>query len=140
MFPRSRLFLKGFWKIYWRRHEQPRPVMRFPKAMDAMFAAPKTEEEHKIHAFTATHDAERTTSTEQALIKQPKRQAGAELSFITKVCGPTWCLVWPMLAIRGSPDNSHVQGCVASVSPKTPRYQPPNVRPSCSGALRWPAQ
>ncbi|MDQ8034215.1 MAG: SOS response-associated peptidase family protein [Bordetella sp.] len=85
MFPRSKLSLKGFWEIYWRRREQPKPAMRFSKAMDAMFAKPQTDEEHKIHALIEEYNAELTTATEQGLFKQRKRLADAERTLTTKV-------------------------------------------------------
>ncbi|PZQ76827.1 MAG: hypothetical protein DI563_05925 [Variovorax paradoxus] len=85
MFPSSKLSLKGFWEIYWKRREQPRPVMRFPKAMDAMFASPQTDEEHRIGALIDEYNANQTTTTEQALFKQRKRLVDAERTLATKV-------------------------------------------------------
>lgn len=36
LLPSSKLSLKDFWEIHGKRREQPKPVMRFPKTMDAM--------------------------------------------------------------------------------------------------------
>lgn len=67
-------------------YEERRDVtkMKIPRAVDAWFSAPVTEEEKQIHALIASHDAAAATTLEQELFKQKKRLADAERTLLTK--------------------------------------------------------
>ena len=84
LFPKSRLALKAFFELYWRRKQQPRPPMRTPGVMDALFAHPRTPEEREIHALIAEFDAGQVAALEQDLFKQRKRLADAERALQAK--------------------------------------------------------
>ena len=84
LFPKSRLALKAFFELYWRRKQQPRPPMRTPGVMDALFAHPRTPEERELHALIAEFDAGQVAALEQDLFKQRKRLADAERALQAK--------------------------------------------------------
>lgn len=52
--------LGEFYEIYYRRQEGAK--VKIPKAMDAAFYAPKTDEERKIKALIDAYDAEHASS------------------------------------------------------------------------------
>lgn len=85
LFPRSRLALKAFFDLYWRRRQQPKPPMRTPRVMDAQFTHPHSPEEREIHALIAEFDASQVSALEQDLFAQRKRLADAERALQTKV-------------------------------------------------------
>ncbi|KGM55995.1 hypothetical protein N800_10235 [Lysobacter daejeonensis GH1-9] len=74
--------LKEFVKRYADRHGGGH--FRFPKAMDAAFANPKTPEEREIHDLILAYDAAQVAKLEQELFKQKKRLADAERTLQTK--------------------------------------------------------
>ncbi|KFN44422.1 SOS response-associated peptidase family protein [Arenimonas oryziterrae] len=71
-----------FVRLYWDREGQPK--LRIPKAMDASFSAPETEQARRIAAMIARFDGEQTTRFEQDVFKQKKRLADAERVLQTK--------------------------------------------------------
>ena len=83
LFPKSRLALKDFFELYWRK-KAGKPVVRTPRAMDVQFADPHTQDEHAIHDLIAAHDAAQVIAIEQDLFKQRKRQADAIRSLQAK--------------------------------------------------------
>jgi len=85
LFPKSRLALKAFFELYWRRRQQPKPPMRTPRVMDALFTHPHSPEEREIHSLIAEFDAGQVFTLEQDLFAQRKRLADAERALQTKV-------------------------------------------------------
>lgn len=74
--------IKQFVRLYWTR-SQGAPI-KIPKAMDAAFSEPETDEERQIKAMIDAHDASQATRLEQELFKQRKRLADAERTLRTK--------------------------------------------------------
>jgi putative SOS response-associated peptidase YedK len=65
-----------FVRLYWNRGQGAK--LKIPKAMDAAFADPQTEDERQIAALIAQHDREQASLLEQEVFKQRKRLADAE--------------------------------------------------------------
>ena len=74
--------IKEFVRLYWMRSQGAK--VKIPKAMDAAFADPQTDEERQIKAMIDAFDAQQTTTLEQELFKQRKRLADAERTLQTK--------------------------------------------------------
>lgn len=80
----SRLDIKAFYELYWRRKKKQGPLLKIPKAMDAWFAQPRSDEEREIKALIDEFNGEQATSFEQELFRQRKRLADAERTLQTK--------------------------------------------------------
>ena len=65
-----------FVRLYWNRGQGAK--LKIPKAMDAAFADPQTEDERRIAALIAQYDREQASLLEQEVFKQRKRLADAE--------------------------------------------------------------
>jgi len=65
-----------FVRLYWNRGQGAK--LKIPKAMDAAFADPQSEEERRIQALIAQYDREQASALEQEVFKQRKRLADAE--------------------------------------------------------------
>lgn len=76
LFPGSKMSLEEFHKLYWKRKLQP--MLLIPKAMDAQFAHPKSEQEQEIKALIDEFNAEQVMKYEQTLFKQRARLVAAE--------------------------------------------------------------
>ena len=74
--------MKDFVRLYWDRAQGAK--IKIPKAMDAAFAQPQTDEERRINELIDRFNAEQTTRLEQELFKQRKRLADAERTLLTK--------------------------------------------------------
>jgi len=74
--------MKDFVRLYWDRAQGAK--IKIPKAMDAAFAQPQTDEERQIKQLIDRFNAEQTTQLEQELFKQRKRLADAERTLLTK--------------------------------------------------------
>lgn len=74
--------IKQFFRLYWDRSQGAK--IRIPKAVDAAFAEPETDEERKIKALIDAYDAEQASKLEQELFKQRKRLADAERTLRSK--------------------------------------------------------
>jgi putative SOS response-associated peptidase YedK len=74
--------IKEFVDLYWIRREGSK--VKIPKAMDAAFLAPRTEEERRIKGLIDEFDAKQSTQLEQELFKQRKRLADAERTLETR--------------------------------------------------------
>ena len=74
--------MKDFVRLYWDRAQGAK--IKIPKAMDAAFAQPQTDEERQIKQLIDRFNAEQTTRLEQELFKQRKRLADAERTLLTK--------------------------------------------------------
>jgi putative SOS response-associated peptidase YedK len=74
--------IKQFFRLYWLRSQGAK--IKVPKAMDAAFAEPGTDEERDIKALIDAYDAEQATRLEQELFRQRKRLADAERILQTK--------------------------------------------------------
>jgi len=74
--------MKDFVRLYWDRAQGAK--IRIPKAMDAAFAQPQTDEERQVKQLIDRFNAEQTTQLEQELFKQRKRLADAERTLLTK--------------------------------------------------------
>ena len=74
--------MKDFVRLYWDRAQGAK--MKIPKAMDAAFAQPQTDEERQVKQLIDRFNAEQTTQLEQELFKQRKRLADAERTLLTK--------------------------------------------------------
>ena len=77
------LNLDDFIKKYWWRVEDAK--VKIPKAIDAWFANPKTDDEAKIAEAIKRYNTERLAKCEQTVFAQRKRVADAERSLATKV-------------------------------------------------------
>ena len=77
LFPRTALSLKAFFELYWRKKQQPK-LYRTSKAMDALFAHPRTPEERQIHHLIQQINAAQVQGLEEEIFKQRKRLADAE--------------------------------------------------------------
>ena len=78
LFPKVRADIKSFYDIYWRRKKSAKPPLRIPKAVDAMFAHPATDDERAIGALIEEHDAALTRAIEEEMFVQRKRLVTAE--------------------------------------------------------------
>jgi len=74
--------VKEFVRVFWARAEGAR--IKIPKAMEAAFADPQTEQERQIKALIVAYDADQASETEQELFKQTKRLADAERTLQSK--------------------------------------------------------
>jgi putative SOS response-associated peptidase YedK len=74
--------IKQFFRLYWLRSQGAK--IKIPKAMDAAFSEPETDEERQIAEMISAYNAEQTTKLEQELFKQRKRLADAERTLQTK--------------------------------------------------------
>jgi putative SOS response-associated peptidase YedK len=71
-----------FVRLYWDRGQGAK--LKIPKAMDAAFADPQSEDERKIGTLIAQYDREQASLLEQEVFKQRKRLADAERALQTK--------------------------------------------------------
>jgi len=71
-----------FVRLYWNRGQGAK--LKIPKAMDAAFADPQTEDERQIAALIAGYDREQASLLEQEVFKQRKRLADAERALQAK--------------------------------------------------------
>ena len=78
----AHLSLRDYMRVFWERRENPR--VKIPKAMEALFAEPTTEEEREIKALIDRFNADEMARVEQELFKQRKRLADAERTLATK--------------------------------------------------------
>lgn len=83
LFPKSRMAIKEFFQLYWRK-KTAKP-MRTPKVMDVQFANPRSPEEEAIAQLIAENEAAQVIAIEQDLFKQRKRQADAQRALQVKV-------------------------------------------------------
>lgn len=74
--------IKEFVRLYWDRAQGSKA--RIPKAMDAAFAEPRSEDERRIRALIADFDRAQASTLEQEVFKQRKRLADAERTLLTK--------------------------------------------------------
>jgi putative SOS response-associated peptidase YedK len=68
--------IKEFVRLYWERQQGSKA--KIPKAMDAAFAHPQTDDERTIKALIDDYDRRQAATLEQELFKQRKRLADAE--------------------------------------------------------------
>ena len=78
--------IADFVHLYWERGQGSKA--KIPKAMDAAFSDPKTDDEHKIKAMIDAYDTDQTSKLEQEVFKQRKRLADAERTLQTKTTKP----------------------------------------------------
>ena len=95
--------IKAFFKLYWDRSQGAK--IKIPKAMDAAFSEPESDEERRIAEMISAYNTEQATKLEQELFKQRKRLADAERTLQTKTTKAAqeskriatdkveWCLV-----------------------------------------------
>jgi putative SOS response-associated peptidase YedK len=74
--------IAAFVRLYWNRGQGAKT--KIPKAMDAAFADPHSEEEREIAELIARHDREQASLLEQEVFKQRKRLADAERTLQAK--------------------------------------------------------
>jgi putative SOS response-associated peptidase YedK len=74
--------IKEFVRVFWERSEGSK--IKIPKAMEAAFADPQTEQERQIRALIVAYDADQASRTEQELFQQTKRLADAERTLQSK--------------------------------------------------------
>jgi putative SOS response-associated peptidase YedK len=74
--------IREFVKLYWDRQTNAR--IKIPKAMDAQFANPQTDDEREIENLIHQFNAEQASKLEQEVFKQKKRLADAERGLQTK--------------------------------------------------------
>jgi putative SOS response-associated peptidase YedK len=77
------LNIRAFAKLYFERQNDPK--IKIPKAMDAFFLDPKTDEEREIKELIDAFNAGQATKFEQDVFKQKKRLADAERKLQVKV-------------------------------------------------------
>ena len=73
---------REFFEVFWRRGAEGK--LNIPKAIEALFADPKTEDDRKIKALIDEFHTAESTRLEQELFKQKKRLADAERKLLTK--------------------------------------------------------
>src|SRR4249919_1576368 len=71
-----------FVRLYWNRGQGAK--LKIPKAMDAAFVDPQSEQERRIQALIAQYDREQASALEQEVFKQRKRLADAERALQSK--------------------------------------------------------
>ena len=81
--PENAMNREDFVQKYWERQESLLS-MKIPKAIDAWFANPKTDDERKIAQMIRDYDAKQMAKYEQEIFKQRKRLADAERALQTK--------------------------------------------------------
>ena len=74
--------IKEFVRLYWDRAQGSKA--KIPKAMDAAFADPRSEDERRIRALIADFDRAQASTLEQEVFKQRKRLADAERTLQAK--------------------------------------------------------
>lgn len=74
--------INEFVRLYWDRGQGSKA--KIPKAMDAAFAEPQSEDERRIRALIADFDQAQVAALEQEIFKQRKRLADAERTLLTK--------------------------------------------------------
>lgn len=74
--------IKDFVRLYWDR--QTNAKIRIPKAMDAAFSEPRSDDEREIRRLIDAFNTEQTGKFERELFKQRKRLADAERTLQTK--------------------------------------------------------
>jgi putative SOS response-associated peptidase YedK len=74
--------IKEFVQLYWNRAQGAK--IKIPRAMDAMFSDPQSDDEREIARLIAEFNAQEATRIEQELFKQRKRVADAERALQTK--------------------------------------------------------
>jgi putative SOS response-associated peptidase YedK len=79
----AEISIKEFVRLYWDR--QANAKIKIPKAMDASFSDPQTDEERQIKALIDEFNAQQVSKLEQEIFKQRKRLADAERTLQTKV-------------------------------------------------------
>jgi putative SOS response-associated peptidase YedK len=84
MFPTSRLSLQDFYDLYWKKRERTKPLLRTPRAMDALFSNPQTEKEREIQELIMAFNANEVASTEKLVFEQRARLADAERKLAVK--------------------------------------------------------
>jgi putative SOS response-associated peptidase YedK len=76
------LSIRDFVRLYWDRKQGAK--IKIPKAMDASFASPRSDDERQIREMILAFDAGQASKLEQELFKQKKRLADAERTLKTK--------------------------------------------------------
>jgi putative SOS response-associated peptidase YedK len=71
-----------FVRLYWSRGEGAK--VKIPKAMDAVFADPRSDDERRIKSLIDDYNREQASKLEQEVFKQRKRLADAERMLQTK--------------------------------------------------------
>ncbi|MHB1944278.1 MAG: SOS response-associated peptidase family protein [Metallibacterium sp.] len=74
--------IKEFVRVFWERAEGAK--IKIPKAMEAAFADPQTEQERQIKALIVAYGADQAGKTERELFQQTKRLADAERTLQSK--------------------------------------------------------
>ncbi len=74
--------IRDFVRLYWERNGSPQ--IKIPKAMDAAFATPQSEDEREIRTLIDEFNVQQAAKLEQELFKQTKRRADAERTLQTK--------------------------------------------------------
>jgi len=75
--------IKQYVEIYWNRNVGPY-ALKIPKAMDASFANPTTDEDREVKASIDEFNTAQAAKLEQEVFKQRKRLADAERTLQTK--------------------------------------------------------
>ncbi len=75
--------VREFVRLFWDRAKKGSPY-KWPRAMDAAFASPQTDQEREIKALIDEYNAASATKLEQDIFKQRKRLADAERTLQTK--------------------------------------------------------
>jgi len=78
----AEMSIKEFVDVFWRRRVDSK--IKIPKALEAAFAEPQSDEERQIKALIDEFATQETTRLEQELFKQRKRLADAERTLLTK--------------------------------------------------------
>src|SRR5258706_5978398 len=78
----AHMSIREFAQLYWERAEGSN--IKIPKAMDAAFSTPQTDEERRIREAIDRFNGEQATRLEQELFKQRARLADAERTLQSK--------------------------------------------------------
>lgn len=77
----ARIDLQEFMRLYWER-EQSGPTIVIPKAVDAMFSEPQTDEERRIRELIERFNAAQAARLEAEVFEQRTRLADAERALL----------------------------------------------------------
>lgn len=75
--------IKDFVRLYWERRTNAK--IKIPKALDAQFSQPQSDDERRIKALIDEFDAQQTAKLQQEIFKQRKRLADADRTLQTKI-------------------------------------------------------
>jgi putative SOS response-associated peptidase YedK len=78
----AEISIKDFVRLYWKRQQES--LTKLPKAMDAAFPSPQSEDERHIKAMIDEFNSKQAAKLEEEIFKQRKRLANAERTLLSR--------------------------------------------------------